>query len=394
MSPGCGYSTRSDRESLGADRLYGLAMSVDTLVTAIVTGAGGQDGYYLARQLLADGCRVHATIRSRLHATQLASLSGVAGLTIHELDITNVEGFEDLIGAVHPDEFYNFAGLSSVSGSFADPSGTWRTNADAVQGLLEAIRLQSPHTRFYQSSSTDMFGSLPGEEVIHNETAPFMPQSPYAAAKAAAHVLCDAYRRAYDLRISCGILANHESRRRSGPFLTRKVVDHVNVLRAGGPSAEKADPLMVGNLAAERDWGFAPDYVEGIVRVCRQVTVRAEVAQGAPEADSGSNYRDYVLGSGQLHAVWELVDRAFALGGHPLEWDRSSVDPADWSARFVDSGALAITVNPNLIRPSDPAAIGADPSRARDELGWKPKPGLDRFLQDMLADSNPDSLDA
>ena len=149
-------------------------------------------------------------------------------------------------------------------------------------------------------------------------------------------------------------------------------------------------PLALGNLAAERDWGFAPDYVDGIVRVIRQIEVRASTLDRPSEADVGSNYRDYVLGSGRLHAVWQLVDRAFALAGYPLEWDRSGSDPASWIATFQSTRSLAVVVDPALIRPTDPAAIRADPSRATRELGWQPQPGLDRFLGDMLEAEDTD----
>jgi GDPmannose 4,6-dehydratase len=356
-----------------------------TSASAIVTGASGQDGYYLVARLLSEGLVVHATIRDADRPADLAPLVVGGRLVIHRLEISDAEGFARLVAQVRPDEFYNLAGQSSVSASFDDPTDTWRTNAHAVQGLLEAIRRHGQATRFYQSSSTDMFGSIPGQAVVHDETSQFLPQSPYAAAKAAAHLLCDAYRRAFDLRIACGILSNHESRRRPASFLTRKVVDHVRRLReATAAGREPAHPLLVGNLAAERDWGFAPDYVEGMTRICRQVRVRTEVLGLPLDADTGSSYRDYVLSSGQLHAVWELVDRAFALGGFPLVWDRSSPDPTAWTAHLEATGALAVVVDSALIRPSDPAAIGADSAKARKELGWRPRPGLDLFLQDML----------
>jgi GDPmannose 4,6-dehydratase len=155
--------------------------------------------------------------------------------------------------------------------------------------------------------------------------------------------------------------------------------------------------LSVGNLAARRDWGFAPDYVDGMIRILRQLSFRAETAGHASEPDVGSSYRDYVLGTGELHAVWQLIDRAFALGGSPLEWDRTDPDPGRWSARFRDTGNPAIVVDPSLLRPSDPAAIGVDPSLARRELGWRPTVGLDHFLLDMLSadidrpqDTDPD----
>jgi GDPmannose 4,6-dehydratase len=209
-------------------------MTVPGGLTAIVTGAAGQDGYYLVARLLTEGTVVHATVRSGSRTVELEALPGARRLTIHELDVNDAHGFGRLIANVQPDEFYNFAGQSSVSRSFSDPTAAWQSNADAVQSLLEAIRLKSTATRFYQSSSTDMFGSIPGETTIHDEDSQFLPQSPYAAAKAAAHLLCDAYRRAFDLRVACGILSNHESRRRPASFLTRKVVDHGRDYGGGG----------------------------------------------------------------------------------------------------------------------------------------------------------------
>jgi GDPmannose 4,6-dehydratase len=352
--------------------------------TAIVTGAAGQDGYYLVERLLGEGLEVHATIRDRSRTDHLRGLPNTARLVVHEIDLGDSARYSKLIARVEPDEFYNLGGLSSVSASFRDPSSTWRTNAEPVQAMLEAIRAHSPSTRFYQASSTDMFGAEPGPAVTHDEMSPFLPQSPYAAAKAAAHLMCGAYRRAFGLRVATGILANHESRRRAGTFLTRRVVDHVRDLRSSRNSGPTGSPLRLGNLAAQRDWGFAPDYVDGMVRIVRQIQVRAELSGRPAEPDIGSSYRDYVLGSGRLHSVWELVDRAFALADLPLEWDRTSPDPADWSASFRGTGAVAVVVDRGLIRPSDPAAIRADPTRARIELGWEPQPGLDRFLQDML----------
>ena len=362
-------------------------MTASGAATAIVTGAAGQDGHYLVQRLLAEGGHVHATVRARSRAGDLDALSGTGHLAVHELDVADADGFERLVADVRPDEFYNCAGQSSVSQSFRDPSDTWRSNADAVLGMLEAIRLRSPSTRFYQSSSTDMFGSIPGSATVYDERSQFRPQSPYAAAKAAAHMLCDAYRRAFDLRIACGILSNHESRRRPASFLTSKVAGYVRSL--GGPlddgHARPLPPLRVGNLSVRREWGYSPEYVEGMIRICRQIAVRADVQKAELEADVGSSYRDYVLGSGRLHAVWELIDRAFLLGGFPLDWDRTSPDPADWTARLRDTGKLAVVVDPALIRHSDPAIIGTDPSMARDELAWQPHPDLDPFLTDMLA---------
>jgi len=359
---------------------------------AIVTGAGGQDGFYLVKRLLADGCSVHATIRPGAPQADLKALLNAGRLTIHELDVTDAEGARRLIAGVRPDELYNLAGLSSVKRSFDDPSTAWRTNAQTVQGLVESLRIESPDTRFYQASSTDMFGSAPGDTTIHDERSAFRPQSPYAASKAAAHVLCDAYRRAFDLRIACGILSNHESGRRPASFLTAKVAAYVRELRARRePSAlpgardTTLEPLPVGNLDVRREWGFAPDYVDGMVRICRQIEVRGDVLGERPEPDVGANYRDYVLGTGSQTAVWELIDRAFRLAGFELEWDRSSADPADWTARIGETGEVVVVVDRALLRPADPQCIGTDPSLARRELGWEPTGGLDAFLGELLA---------
>jgi GDPmannose 4,6-dehydratase len=275
---------------------------------------------------------------------------------------------------VRPEELYNLAGVSSVGASFADPRATWDSNAHAVVHLLDAVRTDSPATRFYQASSGEMFGSAPGASIVHDEESALNPQSPYAAAKAAAHLLCRSYRESYDLRIACGILFNHESHRRGGAFLTRKVVDHLHGLAAG---AERR-PLALGNLEVQRDWGYAPDYVDAMVAILRQASIR-----GVP--DEARFYRDYVLGTGRLHHVWELVDRAFALAGFELGWQLDGDDPLDWGASFADSGEPAVVVDAAFIRPSDPLAIGADPSRIVEELGWEPRPGLDAFLEDMLA---------
>jgi GDPmannose 4,6-dehydratase len=353
---------------------------------AIVTGAAGQDSYFLTERLLGEGWIVHATAR---HAGTLRfddlPAEAKARLQIHEIDLLRPQPMFDLITRTQPTEFYNLAGQSSVGKSFSDPLYTWQTNAEAVVHLLECLRKNSSHTRFYQASSTDMFGVSSESVMPYNETSALNPQSPYASAKAAAHLLCHSYREVYGLRIAGGILSNHESHRRPAAFLSRKVVDHVLRLKELPPTEFAcAPPLAMGNLKVERDWGFAPDYVGGMCRILRQISVRAQETGGMKESDEGVNYRDYVLATGQTHAVWELIDCAFTIAGFDLEWDLGGDDPAAWRANFQQTETPAVVVNPDLLRTAEPLVIQVDPGRARRELGWAPRPGLEIFLKDML----------
>lgn len=356
--------------------------------TAVVVGAAGQDGYFLSERLLAEGWEVHAATRRReaLHPLA-ASTAGRERLRVHDVELSEPSPLFDLIARARPAEVYNLAGQSSVSRSFVDPLSTWRTNAAFVAALLECVRLHSPLTRLYQASSTEMFGGAAGAGlVVYDEDSALHPRSPYASAKAAAHLLCRSYREAYDLRVACGILSNHESHRRPTQFLTRKITDHVSALRRLASPGDRLPPLAMGNLKIRRDWGFAPDYVEGMQLIIRQIGVRAG-RTAVPADDEGDSYRDYVLSTGRTHVVWEMVDMAFRLGGFPLEWSLEGDDPADWGARFRATGGAAITVDEKLLRPADPLVIEVNAARARRELGWSPRAGLEVFLADMLGNS-------
>jgi GDPmannose 4,6-dehydratase len=353
---------------------------------AIVTGVGGQDGYFLTERLLDEGWMVHGTAR-RVDGLQLRDLAARARarLHLHQIDLLQPQQMFDLIVQTQPDEFYNLAGQSSVSKSFSDPLYTWRTNAEAVVHLLECLRKNSAHTRFYQSSSTDMFGISTAGVTLHNETSALNPQSPYASAKAAAHLLCHSYREVYGLRIASGILSNHESHRRPASFISRKVVDHVLSLAGlANGDLKRAPPLKMGNLKARRDWGFAPDYVEGMCSILRQIEVRSQHQGRRVQTDEGANYHDYVLATGETHAVWELVDAAFTLGGLDLEWHFEKDEPSSWGAVFRATRSAAVIVETSFLRVAEPGEIQVDPSRARVELGWSPSQGLEVFLSDML----------
>ena len=361
------------------------ALKESTTRISVVTGAGGQDGYFLSRRLLGEGWIVHALVHSA-EQFRFEDLPEEANsrLQIHQFDLLDPGPALDLISHVQPHELYNLAGQSSVAKSLSDPLSAWQTNANAVAKMLESIRRESPHTRFYQASSTEMFGAGAGSVMPYNERSALNPQSPYATAKAAAHLLCNSYREAYGLRIASGILSNHESHRRPESFLSRKVVGHVlNLMSCSAGQLSQLPPLMMGNLKVERDWGFAPDYVDGMCRILRQIEVRAR-RTGEAQDDIAANYRDYVLATGKTHAVWELVDCAFTIGGFELDWELEGENPAAWRGHFRSSGKPAVMVDPNLVRTAEPLTIQVDPSRARVELGWSPRQGLEIFLNEMF----------
>ena len=354
---------------------------------AIIAGANGQDGYFLTKRLLAEGWLVHAISR-RTSTPVFESLpeESRSRLHLHQIDLLQAQPLFDLITRVQPEELYNLAGQSSVSKSFLEPLYTWQTNAESVVHLLECLRKHSPNTRFYQASSTDMFGIPPGGATVFDEDSALNPQSPYASAKAAAHLLCHSYRELYGLRITSGILSNHESHRRPASFLSRKVVEHVIGLQGlSGRQVAKSTPLAVGSLRIRRDWGFAPEYVDGMCKILRQIKTRAELTGQAPELDEGANYRDYLLATGETHAVWELIDCAFTIGGFDLEWNLEGNDPAAWGGYFRSTKSLAVVVAPELLRTAEPPVIHVDPGRARKELGWAPTQGLEVFLRDIFA---------
>jgi GDPmannose 4,6-dehydratase len=293
----------------------------------------------------------------------------------------------ELLRDVRPDEIFNLAGLSSVAASFDRPTEAWQSNAGAVVALMDALRLTAPEAVLYQASSSEMYGSADGAEVRVNEESCLAPVSPYGAAKAAAHVACGAYRAGFGLRVACGILFNHESRRRGSGFLTRKIADYLaKVTRLPNSLRASSEALRVGNLAARRDWGFAPEYVDGILRIARQVEYRAATSPGG--AAGQGQYSDYVLATGTARSVWELIDCAFELVGLPLVWNRTSPDPIEWTARYADLGTPAVVSDPSLKRATDPGCIVGDASRAESELGWIPSRDLKVIMSDLLSSAS------
>lgn len=359
--------------------------SLNSQKTCIVTGASGQDGYFLTENLISEGCIVHAVVRNEDNICKsLLDLEKSKELYIHVIDLVKPDELIKLISQIKPDEVYNLAGESSVSQSFINPSLTWETNFNLVFKLLECIRIFSPETHFFQSCSTEMFGDG-ADECIFNEKSCLNPLSPYASAKAASFILCQSYRKIYNLRIACGILSNHESYRRGHNFLSSKIVRFVKSLRKSSLiDLKKIGPLRIGNLKIKRDWGYAPEYIMGIKLIARQIEVRAERANKTKEKDEGVNYKDYLLSTGRSYAVWQLVDCAFNLEGYNLEWNLEGDEPEKWFAKFKSTGLPAVIVDQSYIRTSDPYAIYADSSLAKEELGWIVNKDLNLFLKDML----------
>lgn len=294
---------------------------------ALITGITGQDGSYLAELLLAKGYQVFGVVRRTSHHSYERIDHLLDRIQILPADLLDQHSLTQVIKEVEPDEVYNLAAQSYVPTSWSQPVLTGEFTALGVTRILEAIRLAWPKARFYQASSSEMFGKV--VETPQKESTPFYPRSPYGVAKVYGHWITVNYRESYNLYAVSGILFNHESPRRGIEFVTRKVTDGVARIKAG-----KATELPLGNLDARRDWGFAGDYVEAMWRMLQQ-----------PEP------RDYVIGTGQTHTVQYLVETAFKHVG--LDW-----------RKYVKQ-------DPRFMRPAEVDTLLADPSLAYKELGWK-----------------------
>jgi GDPmannose 4,6-dehydratase len=316
--------------------------------SALITGITGQDGAYLARLLLERGYRVTGTYRptSSLNLWRLTEL-GIAEhpeLSLVEHDLTDLAGSIGLLQSARPDEVYNLAAQSFVGLSFRQPVSTAEVTALGALNLLEAVRMVAPQARFYQASSSEMFGNSQG--VPQNEESPLRPRSPYAVSKVFAHLSTINYREAYGLYAVSGILFNHESPLRGEGFVTRKIS-----LAAARIAAGQQQKLSVGNLDARRDWGYAPEFVDGIYRTLQQ---------DVPE--------DFVLATGRTHTVREFASLCFAAAGISLMWEGQGVDERAYDQR---SGTLRVDVDPAFYRPADIDCVIGDPGKAERTLGWR-----------------------
>jgi GDPmannose 4,6-dehydratase len=313
---------------------------------ALITGITGQDGSHLAELLLGEGYEVHGMIRraSSFNTQRIDHLyrdphEADVRLLLHHGDLTDASQLARLIRTIEPDEIYNLAAQSHVKVSFEQPEYTGDVDGLGVTRMLEAIRETGVDTRFYQASSSEMFGSSPAPQ---NEDTPLRPRSPYAVAKLYAHWITRNYREAYDLFAVSGILFNHEGERRGETFVTRKITRAVAHIAVG-----KQDKLYLGNLDARRDWSHSRDCVRAMHMMLQQDVPR-----------------DYVIGTGESHSVRDFCELAFGMVG--LDWERH------------------VEVDPAYFRPTEVEDLCADASRAREELGWVPEISFEELVRSMV----------
>ena len=311
---------------------------------ALVSGITGQDGAYLARTLLAKGYEVFGLVRRSASAEfvyeRLRWLGIADQVTFLDGDLLDISSLVRHYRAVQPTEIYNLAAQSFVTSSWSQPQLTGEVTALGATNMLEAMRLEAPQARFYQASSSEMYGLV--QQPLQSETTPFYPRSPYAVAKLYAHWITVNYRESFGLHASSGILFNHESPLRGIEFVTRKVTDAVARIKLG-----RQDVLKLGNMDAQRDWGHAADYVEGMWMMLQQ---------DQPD--------DYVLATGRTTTVREMCKIAFAHVGLSMD-DYVQTDPA-------------------LMRPAEVDVLIGDPSKAKRALGWEAKISLDEMIREMV----------
>ncbi|ADO73794.1 GDP-mannose 4,6-dehydratase [Stigmatella aurantiaca] len=316
---------------------------------ALITGITGQDGSYLADLLLTKGYEVHGMVRrsSEEKFERIAHLQGK--IALHQGDLLDQFSLAALLSSIQPDEVYNLAAQSFVPTSWSQPVLTGEFTALGATKMLEAIRHTRPQVRFYQASSSEMFGKV--REVPQNEDTPFYPRSPYGVAKAYGHFITVNYRESFNLFAVSGILFNHESPRRGLEFVTRKVTHSAARIKMG-----LQEQLALGNLDAKRDWGFAGDYVDAMWRMLQQET---------PD--------DFVIATNETHTVRELVEIAFARVG--LDWQKY------------------VVINPAFVRPAEVDLLIGDYAKAKRKLGWEPTVRFQQLVE-MMVDADLERLRA
>ena len=307
---------------------------------ALITGITGQDGSYLAEQLLEKDYAVHGMVR-RSSTENFERINHLRDrISLHQADLLDSSSLVNLLSEVRPQEVYNLAAQSFVPTSWLQPGLTGEFTALGVTRMLDAVKFVDPEIRFYQASSSEMFGKV--QETPQSETTPFYPRSPYAVSKVYGHWITVNYRESFGLFAVSGILFNHESPRRGREFVTRKISESVAKIKLG-----LQDELKLGNLDARRDWGYAPEYTDAMWRMLQADT---------PE--------DFVIGTGEQHSVKEFVDISFQYIG---------LDPSDF-----------VTIDPNLVRPAEVETLLANPAKAQNKLGWQSKTSFADLVTTMV----------
>jgi len=329
--------------------------------SAVVTGITGQDGAYLAKLLLEKGYKVYGTYRrtssSNFWRIEELGISKHPGLYLVEYDLTDLGSNLRLLQEAEPDEFYNLAAQSFVGVSFDQPVTTSMVTGIGALKALEAIRLVNTKIRFYQASTSEMFGKV--QSVPQNEDTPFYPRSPYGVAKLYAHWMTVNYRESYDIFGSSGILFNHESPLRGLEFVTRKITDSFAKIRGS-----KLDRVELGNLDAKRDWGFAGDYVEGMW---------AMLQVDKPDT--------FVLATGRTETVREFATMSARAAGFNLAWEGQGKDEIGIDTK---TGKTLVSINPKYYRPAEVELLIGDASKAKEILGWEAKVTLEELCQMMV----------
>jgi GDPmannose 4,6-dehydratase len=326
---------------------------------ALITGIRGQDGAYLARNLLEKGYEIFGADRRSGDTTywrlnELGIRNEIKAVYMDLLELTNIIR---VIEKIQPDEIYNLAAQSFVGTSFEQPILTSDINAMGVARLLETIRLVNPGIKFYQASTSEMFGKV--KEIPQCENTPFHPRSPYGVAKLYAHFATMNYRESYNMHASSGILFNHESPLRGLEFVTKKVTMAVAAIRKG-----EQDKVVLGNLDSKRDWGFAGDYVEGM-----RLMLQQDVAD------------DYVLATGETHSIKEFIEEAFKYIDADIEWNGFGAETKGMDKK---TGKVLVEVSSDFYRPAEVDLLVGNPNKAKIKLGWEPRVKFKELVQVMM----------
>jgi GDPmannose 4,6-dehydratase len=331
---------------------------------ALITGVTGQDGSYLAEFLLEKGYEVHGIARrtslfnrGRIDPARERALAAGKVYELHYGDMGDSSSLNRIVALVRPTEVYNLAAQSHVAVSFEQPEYTADVDGTGVLRLLEALRSNRVDARFYQASTSELYGKV--EETPQTETTPFHPRSPYGVAKAYAFWIVKNYREAYGMHASNGILFNHESPRRGENFASRKATLGLAQILAG-----KLDVLRMGNIDSKRDYGYAPDFVEMMWVMLQQ-----------PEPD------DFVVATGETHSIREFIERAARVCGWDLVWSGKGTDEKGHDRR---SGKLLIAIDPRFFRPAEVDLLLGDPAKAKHKLGWEPRVRFPELVEIMM----------